>query len=241
MSSSEKKGKILFIPMCTQGHINYCVPLANRFIELYGDENEVHFALNQEYTDKLKKQVPLAKFTVYENPEEKKYTGHWLVEVMQQFAKTWSDDLVSYTHNCAPVLEMNFKGLKEMYPILNEIIDEIKPDFIIFDQLFSLPTGKDRGIPWANLFSAALNYVGYEKFPPPQSGLPTEYTPENVKLWQDFIDRALRVGPFKQLIDNVNNFMKEKGLKGLEDQNRYFVYEFSEYLNIYGYPQELDY
>ena len=39
------KGKILFIPICTMGHINYSVALANRFLELYGDKNEVYFAL----------------------------------------------------------------------------------------------------------------------------------------------------------------------------------------------------
>ena len=38
-------GKILFIPICTMGHINYSVALANRFLELYGDKNEVYFAL----------------------------------------------------------------------------------------------------------------------------------------------------------------------------------------------------
>lgn len=62
---------------------------------------------------------------------------------------------------------------------------------------------------------------------------------ENVKLWEDFVDKALRTGPFKELKDNVSKFLKEKGLEGLDD--RYFVYKYSPYLNIYGYPKELDY
>ena len=44
-NSSSEKGKVLFIPFCTGGHINYSVALANRFLELYGNENEVYFAL----------------------------------------------------------------------------------------------------------------------------------------------------------------------------------------------------
>ena len=62
---------------------------------------------------------------------------------------------------------------------------------------------------------------------------------ENVKLWNDFIDQAYRTGPFKELKDKVNRFLKEKGVDGLDDT--YFNYKFSPYLNIYCYPKELDY
>lgn len=89
-NSSLAKGKILFIPLCTHGHINYTVPIAKRFIELYGDRNEVYFALNEEYKNKLQKLVPKAKFIVYENPNEKKATGHWLIESV-----SWDYNLLS--------------------------------------------------------------------------------------------------------------------------------------------------
>ena len=62
---------------------------------------------------------------------------------------------------------------------------------------------------------------------------------ENVKLWNDFIDKAYRVGPFKEVKDNVCRFLKEKGVDGLDD--KYYMLKFSPYLNIYGYPKELDY
>ena len=75
---------------------------------------------------------------------------------MQKFGETWSEDLVRYTHLCAPVLEQYFQGLVKTYPILTKVIDDIKPDFIVFDHLFSTPVGVDKGIKWANLFSAAL-------------------------------------------------------------------------------------
>ena len=39
--------------------------------------------------------------------------------------------------------------------------------------------------------------------------------------------------------DKVSSFLKENGVDGLDD--RYYMLKFSPYLNIYGYPKELDY
>lgn len=97
----------------------------------------------------------------------------------------------------------------------------------------------NKGIPWVNLFSAALNYIGYPKLPPPQSGLPTDLTPDNTKLWEEFVDKAYRTGPYKELKDGVSKFLRDNGVDDIEEQ--YFVFKFSPYLNIYGYPKELDY
>ena len=120
------------------------------------------------------------------------------------------------------------------------------------------------GIPWANFFSCAINFVGLKGMPPPQSGLPTEWTPENEKLWEgelitsmsyiltlycsasnlststDFIDRAYRQGPWREIRDKCSEFLKSKGAEGIPD-DFYMCYKPSPHLNIYGYPKELDY
>lgn len=67
---------------------------------------------------------------------------------------------------------------------------------------------------------------------PPESGLPTENTEENRKLWNDFIDKAYRSSPFKEVKDRVSNFLKEKNCEDLDDH--YFILKPSPYLNIYG-------
>lgn len=69
--------------MSSHGHINFTVPIANRFLELYGDKNEVHYAVNEEYKNKLEKLVPKAKFSVYE--EEEQFTGEGLIQMVSVY------------------------------------------------------------------------------------------------------------------------------------------------------------
>ena len=66
------------------------------------------------------------------------------------------------------------------------------------------------------------------------------YTPENIQKWNEFIDKALNVGSFREYKNRVSDFLKEKGLPGLDDDYT-SVFNFSPYLNIYTTPKELDY
>ena len=50
----------------------------------------------------------------------------------------------------------NLEALVELYPTLTKIVEDVGPDFIIFDQICSIPVGIDKGIKWANLFSFAM-------------------------------------------------------------------------------------
>jgi hypothetical protein len=159
---------------------------------------------------------------------------------MQYFGDTWTVNPVEYIHKSSPLLLEMFEKIKLLYPNVSQIIENIKPDLIIFDQLFALPYGKEEGIPWVNLFSAAMNFTaGHPKMPPPQSGLPTEYNPENARKWQEFIDKAYKGGPYKEFKDQVSNFLKEHNCPSIDGE--YNFNEISPYLNIYCYPKELDY
>lgn len=80
----------------------------------------------------------------------------------------------------------------------------------IYDHIISTPIGVDLGIPHALLLSCAPTYLGYHKLPANQSGLPTEYTEENVKKWESFIDKTYRIGENKRLHDELNEWLKEK-------------------------------
>ena len=143
-----------------------------------------------EYSDKIQKQVshPSLKTHVYESAleKEKKDDGdkHWLVEMMQHYGDTWSADSVKYVHESAPIFNMMFESLTAAYDDLTKIVNEVKPSIIIYDQLFATPVGQDQGIPWANFFSCAINFVGLKGMPPPQSGLPTEWNAQNEKQWE---------------------------------------------------------
>ena len=143
---------------------------------------------------------------------------------MQQYGDTWSTDYVKMVHESVPILETMFESLVAAYDELTKIVKAVKPSIVIYDQLFATPVGHDQNIPWANFFSCAVNYVGLKGMPPPQSGLHTECNPQNEKLWEDFIQRAFRTGPWRALRNKVSDFLQSKGVEGLSEDG-YMCYK----------------
>lgn len=123
------------------GHINYCVTITRKCLELYGDQVEIHYAVNQEFADRLAKLVPEAKCHVYEVPEETASKGHnnFMVEMMQQFGSMWSANFLESLLVATPIFAQSFDSMKSSYADLAKIVDELQPNFIIFDHLFSMP------------------------------------------------------------------------------------------------------
>ena len=102
------------------------------------------------------------------------------------------------------------------------------------------PIGIDQGYPHCLLLSPAPTYLGYEKLPPHQSGLPTEYTPKNVELWNDFLKKTWLQGKSKEIHDLLNDWLKAMNSPAKLD-NWYHTLCPSEYFNIYNYPAVIDY
>ena len=113
----------------------------------------MHYAVNGEFAGKLAKIVPDAKCHVYVLPEEKENKGdeNFLVNIIQQFGSFWSANFLESLQTATPIFGQMLDSMKATYDDLANIVDEVKPNFIIYDHLFSMPVGKDRNIPWANL------------------------------------------------------------------------------------------
>lgn len=56
----------------------------------------------------------------------------------------------------------------------------------------TIPTGINLGIPYMVILSAAPTFIGHHQLPPPRSGLNGDYTEENIKKWNQFIEDAYR-------------------------------------------------
>lgn len=89
---------------------------------------------------------------------------------MNGFGPTWSSDCLKTIQISTPLYVHTFNSLKEAYDDLNAIVEKVQPNFVIFDLLFSTPVAKNKGIPWANLCSAAMSFFGLPKLPVPQVG-----------------------------------------------------------------------
>uniref|UniRef100_A0AAN0N7Z6 UDP-glycosyltransferase n=1 Tax=Polyphagotarsonemus latus TaxID=1204166 RepID=A0AAN0N7Z6_9ACAR len=244
-----KKDVLLIIPLLTQGHTNVCAAIGKKFLEKYGSTIDVYFMVDEEYKTKLSKIDQNFKFsllsdffdkamdTFLEKKEEK--NTHYILDSFREFGKLWHLDTKEYIQKSTYLFTLDFEAMNNNYDQMTEMIKKLKPKFIILDNLFSYPLGVDQGIPYANLLSSAITYFGHDQLPPPQSSLPSEYTPENLKLWKEFIDATYKVGNFKELKDKINEKLKLHNCPNLDD--KYFLYKESKYLNIYNYPKFLDY
>lgn len=70
--------------------------------------------------------------------------------------------------------------------------------------------------------------------------MPGDYTSENVKLWNFFIEQALKHEDYLKFLDEANKWLKEtKSPVNLD--GRYYAQAPSPYLSVFNLPKELEY
>lgn len=71
-----------------------------------------------------------------------------------------------------------------------------------------------------------------------KSGLPGDYTEENVRLWKEFIEKAFKNEDYLRFLKETNEWMKETKCP-VNIDGKYYCNTPSCYLNVCNYPQEL--
>lgn len=121
----------------------------------------------------------------------------------------------------------------------------IKPDCIIIDHYFIQPALLKSGKPWARVYSAsplALHKKSHN-LPPATLGLPTDWLEtKDEETKATYLDYAKQVDEVRmELYEVVNDWLvKEHKLDPLPTDPISFIH-VSPYLNVYMYPEELDY
>ncbi len=125
-------------------------------------------------------------------------------------------------------------------PQIERAIVEHRPDLIILDHIMVSPAIQRSGVPLVMIFSGNPLYVlNSDRLPPPSSGYPTDSDPAS---WADFEREYLRLYPpmFRSYQDRLNQAVNFKSntsfLPGVRS-----AFPQSPYLNLYGFPLELDY
>lgn len=126
--------------------------------------------------------------------------------------------------------------------IYNENVEQkmklLDPDFLIIDNYFGIPALHKLAIPYARVFAAApLPLYCHEDLPQAWLGLPTIWNKEDLKQ-RNWNERAYKLK--KMFFDEYNAFWQSYGLSGLPEDTLQLIPD-SPYLNIYMYPEELDY
>ena len=124
------------------------------------------------------------------------------------------------------------EALRDVEPELNRILDDVKPDLVLTDQICVIPFILKQKIPWGMVISANPLMFGLDELPPAFSGLGMN----EKEKWVEY--RKAISGPYKESWDVINGWLVENECRPLRDN--YFMYE-SPYMNIYCYPKELSY
>ncbi|CAG2102750.1 unnamed protein product [Medioppia subpectinata] len=135
---------------------------------------------------------------------------------------------------------LNFEFIATNVKLLDKQLERpiltIKPDVIVLDQMLTVPSVELSGIPcvWVCSHGPLYLMAGLdERAPPFASGLSAT---GDQSLWREF--RQIVRNSIKEDWMAFNDYMIDRGCKPLP---KYAMYNPLHYLNIYGYPLELDY
>ncbi|CAG2174079.1 unnamed protein product [Oppiella nova] len=119
-------------------------------------------------------------------------------------------------------------------PKLRAIVEKYNPDLYVIDDFVGSPALIHSNKPWVYVFSAnPLFVIRDDRTPPGGSGYPSYGDRSEWKAFREISDK-----PFATSKAYYNEWMKEEGFPTIPTEGSVIT---SPYLNIYGYPEELDY
>jgi MGT family glycosyltransferase len=116
---------------------------------------------------------------------------------------------------------------------LREILDELQPDVIVEDNVVLFPALPASGRPWVRICSCNPAEIKDELIPPPFSGLPTDDRSGWDAYWAAYVEGLA------EMHATLDAFAQERGAPPLPGRGE-LMHE-SPWLNLYLYPDELDY
>ena len=224
---------ILFMPESAYGPTNNCIGIGD-ILRQRG--HKVVFAAEASWQGKLEALgfvedlVHLAP--VEEGAEDQDAGQFWkdfIRETAPEFRKSTRDQLETFM---APTWQALIDGAKYCEPQLRGILERQQPDIIVEDNVIAFPALMTHGAPFVRIVSCNPLEVKGPGIAPAYSGLPaaddsdwagflTEYERTHRPMWSDF-----------------NDWVQEQGAPTLPDLE--FIHT-SDALNLYVFPEELDY
>jgi MGT family glycosyltransferase len=166
-------------------------------------------------------------------PEHEETVGEGWAEFVREtspeFRKPTIEQLETVT---APIWGEFVTGAEYSHERLTEIFAELQPDLILLDCVASFPAVQLAGCPWARVVSANPLEIKDREIAPVFSG----YAADDRSNWDEF--RAEYARLTDPLIEQFSGFHEKVGAPPLPAGE--FQYE-SPFLNLYMYPEDLDY
>jgi MGT family glycosyltransferase len=222
---------IVFFPEGAFGPTNNCVGIGD---VLRRRGHRVVFVVEESFAGTLESQgfeERLMRLTPPPETEEApgQFWKDFIRDTAPVFRKSTTEQLGEFI---APTFEALVEGAEYVDDRLREIIDELEPDLIVEDNVVSFPALLACGRPWARIASCNPTEVKDPAVPPPFSGLPAG----DRSGWDEFW--AAYRAAHRDLHERFSEFCQQRGAPPLPADE--FIHE-SQWLNMYLYPDEVDY
>jgi MGT family glycosyltransferase len=229
MSSDEST--IVFFPEGAFGPTNNCVGIGD---VLRRRGHRVVFIVEESFAGTLEAQgfeERLMRLTPPPKTEEApgQFWKDFIRDTAPVFRKSTREQLAEFI---APTFQALIDGAIYVDDRLREIIGELEPDLIVEDNVVAFPALPASGRPWARIASCNPAELKDPAVPPPFSGLPSN----DRSGWEDYW--AAYREAHREMHAAFSEFCRERGAPPLPPDE--FIHE-STWLNMYLYPDEVDY
>lgn len=229
---AETPRTFLFMPESAYGPTNNCIGIGH---ELLRRGHRVVFAAESSWKGKLEPlgfDEALVDLAPPAEGDEGQDAGafwkEYIKEVSPEFRKPTLEQIKTVT---LPIWEAAIDGAHYSEPRLREIIERVRPDIVIEDNVVAFPALETSAVPFVRIVSCQPLELPGERIAPAYSGLASD-DPEGWAGFRAEYDRQVRAAWRKH-----DDFVVAAGGRPLPDL------EFLGHgdVNIYIYPEELDY
>ena len=235
MSVSEGTKTIVFFPESAYGPTNDCVGIGD---VLRRRGHRVVFVVEESFAGRLaglgfeERLMRLGPPAVTDEAPGQ-FWADYIAATAPEFRKPTIEQLATFIE---PTWRALCDGARYVDERLEAIFAELAPDVIVEDNVVAFPAVLTAGRPWVRLVSCQPAEIKDAALPPAFSG----YATSEPRTWPAF--RAVYDEVHRPLWSDFDAFVRERGGPGLPDGplGPEFIGE-SPYLNLYLYPQELDY
>jgi MGT family glycosyltransferase len=222
---------IAFFPESAYGPTNNCVGIGD---VLRRRGHRVVFIVEESFAGALEAQGFEERLMRLGPPSEREeepgqFWKDFIRETAPVFRKPTIEQLGDFI---APTFQALIDGARFVDDRLREIIKDVRPDTIVLDNVVSFPALPASGRPWVRIVSCNPAELKDPDVPPTFSGYPAD----DRTGWDQFRDEFRRT--HQEMHADFDAFCRDRGAPPLPEFE--FVHT-SPYLNLYLYPDEVDY
>ena len=233
--NSARPFTILFMPESAYGPTNQCIGIGKVLLDR---GHRVVFAAEASWAGKLAALgfeedlvdlAPPAESTDDTDADPGAFWKEFIKETAPEFRKPTIEQLETFIK---PTWQALIDGAVYCEPQLKQIIERVKPDVVVEDNVLCFPALMTAGAPFVRIVSCNPLEMRGPRIAPTFSG----YAQEDDSQWQTFLDAYERT--HREMWTAFNEFVVSSGAPALDDLE--FIHT-STAANLYVYPQEADY